>query len=191
MSKSGGPYDFVYVHTDIPEGMTIRDWRAKRSTGEAAARADRRRQRAWATPAVARGSAYAGSPDPAAQPRGTRVSRQLAALAVLGAVVACVAVTLIEGGPRHLPGVALGSPVLLHAERALAMLAALVAMLSIGLQAARGRLPIELSTSGLRYEAEAADRAAAAVAELQAQYDDLLAVVDALADRLDAPQRRP
>jgi hypothetical protein len=67
----------------------------------------------------------------------------------------------------------------------------LVAMLSIGLQAARGRLPIELSTSGLRYEAEAADRAAAAVAELQAQYDDLLAVVDALADRLDAPQRRP
>ena len=49
MSKSGGPYDFVYVHTDIPEGMTIRDWREKRSTGEAAARADRRRQRAWAT----------------------------------------------------------------------------------------------------------------------------------------------
>ena len=119
------------------------------------------------------------------------MSRQLAALAVLGAVVACVVVTLIEGRPRHLPGVALGSPVLLHAERALAMLAALVAMLSIGLQAARGRLPIELSTSGLRYEADAADRAAAAVAELQAQYDDLLAVVDALADRLDAPQRRP
>ena len=22
------PYDFVYVHTDIPEGMTIREWRA-------------------------------------------------------------------------------------------------------------------------------------------------------------------
>jgi hypothetical protein len=67
----------------------------------------------------------------------------------------------------------------------------LVAMLSIGVQAARGRLPIELSTSGLRYEAEAADRAAAAVAELQAQYDDLLAVVDELADRLDASPRRP
>jgi hypothetical protein len=39
--------------------------------------------------------------------------------------------------------------------------------------------------------AQRADRAAAAVAELQEQYDDLLAVVDELADRLDAPQRRP
>jgi hypothetical protein len=67
----------------------------------------------------------------------------------------------------------------------------IVATLCVGVQAARGRLPVELSTSGLRYEAEAAERAAAAVAELQEQYDDLLAVVDALADRLDAPQRRP
>jgi hypothetical protein len=40
-------------------------------------------------------------------------------------------------------------------------------------QAARGRLPIELSTSGLRYEAEAADDAAAAAADLQEQLDDL------------------
>jgi len=112
-------------------------------------------------------------------------------LMVLAVLVGCVAVTLIEGRPRHLPGVALGSAVLLHAERALSMLAVMVATLSIAVQAARGRLPVELSTSGLRYEAEAADRAAAAVAELQEQYDDLLAVVDALADRLDAPQRRP
>jgi hypothetical protein len=102
-----------------------------------------------------------------------------------------VAITVVEGHPRQLPGVALGSPVLLHAERALALAAVVVAMVSIGVQAARGRLPIELSTSGLRYEAEAADRAAAAVTELQEQYDDLLAVVDALADRLDAPPRRP
>ena len=113
------------------------------------------------------------------------------ASAVVVALAVCVTVTLSEGRPRHLPGVALGSPVLLHAERALALFAVIVAMLSIGVQAARGRLPIELSTSGLRYEAEAADRAAAAVAELQEQYDDLLAVVDELADRLDAPQRRP
>jgi hypothetical protein len=119
------------------------------------------------------------------------MSRRVLAVAVGGALVACVAITLVEGRPRHLPGVALGSPVLLHAERALALSAVVVAMASIGVQAARGRLPIELSTSGLRYEAEAADRAAAAVTELQEQYDDLLAVVDALADRLDAPQRRP
>jgi len=119
------------------------------------------------------------------------MSRRLLALAVVAGLAACVVVTLIEGTPSQLPGVALGSPVLLHAERVLALLAVVVALLSIGVQAARGRLPVELSTSGLRYEAEAADRAAAAVAELQEQYDDLVAVVDALADRLDAPQRRP
>jgi hypothetical protein len=119
------------------------------------------------------------------------MKRRVLAIAALAAVGVCVTVTLIEGRPRHLPGVALGSPVLLHAERVLALFAVIVAMLSIGVQAARGRLPIELSTSGLRYEAEAADRAAAAVAELQEQYDDLLAVVVELADRLDAPQRRP
>jgi hypothetical protein len=119
------------------------------------------------------------------------MSRRLLLLAVVAAMAAGVVVTLIEGTPSQLPGVALGSPVLLHAERVLALFAVVVAMLSIGGQAARGRLPVELSTSGLRYEAEAADRAAAAVAELQEQYDDLLAVVDALADRLDAPQRRP
>ena len=118
------------------------------------------------------------------------MSRRLLAVAVL-AVVACVVVTLTEGRPDQLPGVALGSAVLLHAERALALLAVIVATLSIGVHAARGRLPIELSTSGLRYEAEAADDAAAAVAELQEQFDDLMAIVDALADRLDAPQRRP
>jgi len=119
------------------------------------------------------------------------MNRRLLALAVVGALVACVTVTLIEGRPRQLPGVALNSPVLLHAERALALFAVIIAIVSIAVQAARGRLPVELSTSGLRYEAEAADRAAAAAAELQEQYDDLLAVVDALADRLDAPQRRP
>jgi hypothetical protein len=119
------------------------------------------------------------------------MSRRLLIFAVLGVLVACVTVTVVEGRPRRLPGVALGSPVVLHAERTLALLALLVAIVSIAAQAARGRLPVELSTSGLRYEAEAADRAAVAVTELQEQYDDLLAVVEALADRLDAPQPRP
>jgi hypothetical protein len=111
--------------------------------------------------------------------------RLLAAIAVV--VVACVAVSLIEGRPRQLPGVSLGSAVLLHAERTLALLALTVALLSIVMHAARGRLPIELSTSGLRYDAETADAAAMAVAQLQDQLDDLVAIVDALAERLDAP----
>ena len=30
-------HDFVYVHTDIPAGMTIRQWRAQRAADRAAA----------------------------------------------------------------------------------------------------------------------------------------------------------
>ena len=55
-------HDFVYVHTDIPEGMTIREWRAQRAADRAAAaRAARRPSalgsrltgavRAWLRPA--------------------------------------------------------------------------------------------------------------------------------------------
>jgi hypothetical protein len=107
------------------------------------------------------------------------------ALAGTVAVVALV-VSILEGTPAHLPGVALGSPILLHAERALALLAVTVAVASIVVQAARGRLPIELSPSGLRYEAEAADNTAAAMAELQEQFDDLVDIVGALSEQLDA-----
>jgi hypothetical protein len=111
------------------------------------------------------------------------------AAAALAAGAVCVSV--LEGTPDALPGVALGSVVLLHAERVLALIAVAIAAVSVLVYAARGRLPVELSTSGLRYEAEAADRAAAAVTQLQDQLDDLAAIVDALAGRLDDPPRRP
>jgi hypothetical protein len=80
--------------------------------------------------------------------------------------------------------------VLLHAERSLALVAVAIAAVSVWVYAARGRLPVELSTSGLRYEAEAADRAAAAAAEQQDQPDDLAAIVEALDGRLDDSPRR-
>jgi hypothetical protein len=104
--------------------------------------------------------------------------------------VAAVCVSVLEGTPDRLSGIALGSGVLLHAERSLALVAVAIAAISVLVYAARGRLPVERSTSGLRYEAQAADRAAAAVAELQDQLDDLAALVDALAGRLDDPPRR-
>jgi len=126
---------------------------------------------------------------PSTSPQLRRTRRMLGAgVAVL--LVAVILVSMIEGTPGVLPGVALGSPVLLHAERVLALVGVVIAALSVLAQAVRGRLPVELSTSGLRYEAEAADDAAAAVAELQDQLDDLVAIVDALADRLDAHQQR-
>jgi hypothetical protein len=49
MPRTCGPHEFVYVHTDIPEGMTIREWRARRAAERLvmheAARRERQRQR--------------------------------------------------------------------------------------------------------------------------------------------------
>jgi hypothetical protein len=122
--------------------------------------------------------------------RGVRSACDAARAGAVAVVIASVSVSVIESTPHQLPGVALGSPVL-HAERALALLAVTAAALSIFVQAARGRLPIELSTSGLRYEAEAADDAAAAAADLQEQLDDLGRLVVELAERLDALAHHP
>jgi hypothetical protein len=45
MPDAGGHRDFIYVHTDIPEGMTIREWRAQRAAERAATQASQREQR--------------------------------------------------------------------------------------------------------------------------------------------------
>lgn len=45
MTDAGGSHDFIYVHTDIPEGMTIREWRAQRAAERAATQAAEREQR--------------------------------------------------------------------------------------------------------------------------------------------------
>jgi hypothetical protein len=44
-------YDFVYVDTDIPAGMTIREWRRQRATeriGQQTAEREARRRTSWA-----------------------------------------------------------------------------------------------------------------------------------------------
>jgi len=51
MTEPTGPYDFVYVHTDIPEGMTIREWRAERAARVAQHRDAQRRARRERPPA--------------------------------------------------------------------------------------------------------------------------------------------
>jgi hypothetical protein len=90
---------------------------------------------------------------------------------------AALVVSLVEGVPQRLPGFALGSDVLLHVERAAAIFAIVVAVLSVLAQSTRGRLPTQLSTAGLAYESEAAADAKAAVEDLQAQVDELQHVV--------------
>jgi hypothetical protein len=102
-----------------------------------------------------------------------RLSIPVAAIAF-----AALGVSVVEGAPARLPGIALGSEVLLYGERAAALFALTVAALSVVAQAARGRLPTQLTTSGLGYEAEAA--AADAVSELQNQVQELERALDAL-----------
>jgi hypothetical protein len=96
-------------------------------------------------------------------------TRLAVALSLL--IGASVVVTLVEGSPERLPGIALGSPVLLHVERAAAVFAIVVAIVSVLREAARGRLPTQLTTAGLAYEADVA--AAEVVERLQDQLDEL------------------
>lgn len=108
-----------------------------------------------------------------------RVTDRLAVpLALL--LVAGLVVSLVEGSPQRLPGVALGSDVLLHVERAAAIFAIVVAIASVLREAARGRLPTQLTTAGLAYEADLA--AAEAAERLQRQLDELHGQVQTLAD---------
>jgi hypothetical protein len=86
---------------------------------------------------------------------------------------AALVVSVAQGAPEGLPGVALGSDVLLHVERAAAFFAIVVAVLSVLAQSTRGRLPTQFTTTGLAYEADAADDTRAAVQDLQAQIDRL------------------
>ncbi len=102
----------------------------------------------------------------------TASGQRLAVL--LGTVLAiAVAISLLEGTPERLPAVSLGSNVLLHTERAGAIFVIVLALISVVVQATRGRLPTQLSTGGLAYEAEAAADTKRALEELQAQIDDL------------------
>jgi hypothetical protein len=45
MSDGPASYDFAYVETDIPPGMTIREWRAQRAAESAAQREAEREAR--------------------------------------------------------------------------------------------------------------------------------------------------
>lgn len=105
--------------------------------------------------------------------------RRRLALPLLAVLAAALAASLVEGTPARLPGVALGSAVLLHLERAVTVFAISVAVLSVLVQAARGHLPTQLTTAGLAYEPGAT---AEAVADLQGQVDEIRRDVDSIGD---------
>lgn len=100
-------------------------------------------------------------------------------------LVTPIGVTLIEGTPSPLPAVALGSAVLLHALRVIALFAIGFAITTVFARALVGRLPSQLSTTGVGYDAEEPAVTSATFAELQAQVDSLDSLVEGIAQRLD------
>lgn len=93
--------------------------------------------------------------------------------------------SLAGGIPKSLPGVALGSPALLYAERTVAFFAALLLALVVLVRAFQGRLPSELSGRGVKYaEREATeeirDTTATALEGLEVAYRELATRVEAL-----------
>jgi hypothetical protein len=115
--------------------------------------------------------------------------RYLGPLVVL--VLAAVMVTLVEGTPDRLPAVALGSTVLLHVLRAGALFAIGFVVATVVARAGAGRLPTQLSTSGIGYDAEETRATTTALAQLQEQVDDQQAALDRLAEQLDALKAKP
>ena len=68
-------------------------------------------------------------------------------LGLVGAVMTSVA----AGPPAELPALALGSEVLLVAERAFTLFAIWMTVVVIVIQAFRRQLPVEISSRGVRY----------------------------------------
>jgi hypothetical protein len=94
----------------------------------------------------------------------------------LGAFAAALALTLLSGVPRPLPGIALGSEPLFLIERGAAALAALVIATSLLARGLKGELPSQVSTTGLTYP-ESLERAVtssdAAISALSLRVDQL------------------
>jgi hypothetical protein len=83
-----------------------------------------------------------------------RMTTRVAGIIVTTGAVAALAVTSATGTPARLPAIALGSNVLFHLERLVALLAGFVALLAIVTRAWSGQLPSEVSTAGVKYAAE-------------------------------------
>jgi hypothetical protein len=113
------------------------------------------------------------------------VNTRVSGLAVsIGVVVALVA-TLTAGVPRTLPDIAIGSGVLLHAERVLGFVLGYVVLLVVVTRSWSGQLPTQVSTQGLTYTAgetnvitsEGIDSLAAEVKSLRVRIERLEAGV--------------
>lgn len=111
--------------------------------------------------------------------------QRLVAVGTLVAAAGATIVTALSGTPRTLPAVSLGSPVLLHAERVVALVLAFVVLAAVIDRALRGELPIEFR--GMKYAdkaatedlAELSSEALATLAESVDKLDERLASLEA------------
>jgi hypothetical protein len=102
--------------------------------------------------------------------------RRLVVLATALVVLVGLVSSAVSGSPSTLPGIALGSPALLHLERSLVAGAATAGALIFILRGWAGYFPSKLSTSGAEYgeRPSLADLSelSAAVADLRSSYMD-------------------
>lgn len=80
-----------------------------------------------------------------------RAKSRAVAIASGAAFLASLAITLLSGVPKQLPGIALESEALFYLERGVAALAALVIALSLLGRGLKGELPSQVSTTGVTY----------------------------------------
>jgi hypothetical protein len=73
---------------------------------------------------------------------------------MVGGAFGAIGVTAVTGAPSRMPDIALGSAVLFHLERVVALLACYVTVLVMLIRGSNGQLPMEVSTQGLKYAAE-------------------------------------
>ena len=111
------------------------------------------------------------------------------ALVVAAGLVGAVVATLLAGTPDKLPGVALGSSVLLHALRAVGVLIAYMLVVTAVVQAWRGQLPAKFSDKGIEYAAVQAvkDEAGAGVEKVEEAVGELRNEVDELTEEALQP----
>lgn len=93
------------------------------------------------------------------------------ALLLAAVLLVAILVSVREGRPKSLPDVALGWDVLLHAERAFAILIASFFILVILVRAWKGELPYKLSRDGFEFEAAVKGAAQASEGTLPAEKD--------------------
>jgi hypothetical protein len=130
------------------------------------------------------------------------LSEAPAAKAIAGAAIATLllaaAISATTPVPADLPGIALGSPTLLHLERALLAGAVVVVVLMFLVRGWAGYYPSKVSATGAEYpsllaleqSAKSSNKIAEALAALQTQHDefaelttrDIAALRDAIGD---------